>query len=72
MCTHEPTCPSATSPDRDAAVTVHHRPEQGWARLCNGVTRFDDTGELLPDGCCVPPCRVPVVSTSKDCGRVRS
>ncbi|MCB5167474.1 DUF5999 family protein [Streptomyces bambusae] len=57
MCTHEPTCPSALSPDREAAVVVVRHPEQGWSRLCNGVTLFEDTGELLPDGCQVAPCR---------------
>jgi hypothetical protein len=36
-------------------VAAH--PEQGWNLLCNGVVTFDDTGELLPDGCIVAPHR---------------
>ncbi|WP_405497506.1 DUF5999 family protein [Streptomyces sp. NBC_00096] len=57
MCAHEPTCPQASSHDKEAAAVVVSHPEQGWNRLCNGVTLFDDTGELLPDGRQVPPCR---------------
>jgi hypothetical protein len=56
-CAHNPTCPSAESPDREAARCVAYHPEQGWALLCNGVISFDDTGELLPDGRAVPPWR---------------
>ena len=50
MCTHQPPCPTAQAPDREAAHTVVSHPEQGWSLLCNGVVLFDDTGELLPDG----------------------
>ncbi|MFF8601908.1 DUF5999 family protein [Streptomyces sp. NPDC015232] len=25
--------------------------------LCNGIVRFEDTGELLPDGRIIAPCR---------------
>jgi hypothetical protein len=57
MCTHQPQCPSADRPDRDAAHTVAFYPEQGWSLLCNGVIVFDDSGELLPDGRIVPPQR---------------
>jgi len=56
-CHHSPRCPAATAPDRDAARTVAAHPEQGWSLLCNGVVLFDDTGELLPDGCVVAPHR---------------
>jgi Family of unknown function (DUF5999) len=44
-------------PDRDAAYTLAFHPEQGWSLLCNGVTYFVDTFELLPDGRVVPPHR---------------
>ncbi|MEW2078774.1 DUF5999 family protein [Streptomyces sp. NPDC013433] len=57
MCTHTPTCPSADSPDREAAHTIASRPEQGWSLLCNGLLLFEDTGELLPDGRIVAPHR---------------
>ncbi|MFI1761920.1 DUF5999 family protein [Streptomyces sp. NPDC020800] len=57
MCQHETACPAADAADRDAARPVAHRPEQGWTLLCNGVLLFDDTGELLPDGQVVAPCR---------------
>jgi hypothetical protein len=50
LCTHTPKCPSADSPDREAAVVVAGHPEQGWSLLCNAVVLFEDTGELLPDG----------------------
>jgi hypothetical protein len=57
MCSHQPKCPSAGAPDREAAYTVAFHPEQGWSLLCNGVVLFDDTGELLPDGTIIPPHR---------------
>ncbi|MFD4371867.1 DUF5999 family protein [Streptomyces sp. NPDC058486] len=59
MCDHELECPSAESPDREAAKPLASRPEQGWSLLCNGVLLFDDTGELLPDGQIVAPQRSP-------------
>jgi hypothetical protein len=55
MCLHQPQCPSADSPDREAAHTIASHPEQGWSLLCNGVILFDDLGELLPDGRMVLP-----------------
>jgi hypothetical protein len=55
MCSHQPLCPPADRPDRDAARTVACHPEQGWSLLCNGVIVFDDLGELLPDGRVIPP-----------------
>jgi Family of unknown function (DUF5999) len=57
MCSHEPQCPSADRPDREAAHTIASHPEQGWSLLCNGVILFDDLGELLPDGRMVLPHR---------------
>ena len=57
MCTHQPPCPTAQAPDREAAHTVVSHPEQGWSLLCNGVVLFDDTGELLPDGSVIAPHR---------------
>jgi hypothetical protein len=57
FCPHDPACPSADAPDRDAARCVVRHPEQGWSQLCNGVVCFEDTGELLPDGRTVAPHR---------------
>ncbi|MFF5435539.1 DUF5999 family protein [Streptomyces griseofuscus] len=57
MCTHTPTCPTADSPDAEAAHVVAGHPEQGWSLLCNGVLLFEDTGELLPDGRVADPHR---------------
>ncbi|MEU7449191.1 MULTISPECIES: DUF5999 family protein [Streptomyces] len=57
MCAHNPPCPTAEAPDREAARLRAHRPEQGWSLLCNGVLLFEDTGELLPDGRVVAPLR---------------
>jgi hypothetical protein len=47
MCQHQPRCPSADASDHDAARVVVAHPEQGWVRLCNGIIRFDDNGELV-------------------------
>lgn len=58
MCPHQPTCPEAQSPDHDAALVVASHPEQGWSLLCNGIVRFDDTGEILPDGRVQQPVRL--------------
>ncbi|WP_431955052.1 DUF5999 family protein [Actinacidiphila sp. bgisy167] len=57
MCPHQPHCPSAGSPDREAALITASHPEQGWSLLCNGVLLFEDTGELLPDGQIIAPRR---------------
>ncbi|MEU6350393.1 DUF5999 family protein [Streptomyces sp. NPDC047072] len=57
MCSHQPSCPAS---DNAAPHVVAAHPEQGWNLLCNGAIVFDDTGELLPDGRVVAPCRVPV------------
>lgn len=57
LCRHSPKCPTAGSPDREAARTVAAHPEQGWSLLCNSVLVFDDTGDLLPDGQVVGPHR---------------
>ena len=57
MCSHQPTCPSSDSADHDAARVIASHPEQGWSLLCNGIVRFDDTGELLPDGRVQAPTR---------------
>jgi len=55
MCLHQPPCPPADRPDRQAAHAISSHPEQGWSLLCNGVILFDDAGGLLPDGRIVPP-----------------
>lgn len=57
MCPHDPACPSAEAPDREAARTLASHPEQGWSLLCNGVVLFEDTGELLPSGTVIAPHR---------------
>ncbi|MFD5819386.1 DUF5999 family protein [Streptomyces sp. NPDC127038] len=57
MCLHDSPCPSADSPDREAAAVLVAYPEQGWSLLCNAVLLFEDTGELLPDGRVVGPHR---------------
>ncbi|HEY2296558.1 MAG TPA: DUF5999 family protein [Jatrophihabitans sp.] len=57
MCQHEPPCPSVDAADHARARVIVDHPEQGWCLLCNGVVLFDDSGELLPDGRCVPPLR---------------
>jgi hypothetical protein len=57
MCVHDPPCPPAASPGREAARIVAFHPEQGWSLLCNGVVVFDDLGELLPDGREIPAPR---------------
>jgi hypothetical protein len=57
VCRHDPACPSADAPDRDAAHTISTHPEQGWSLLCNGVVLFEDTGELLPNGQVIAPHR---------------
>ncbi|MEU3341834.1 DUF5999 family protein [Streptomyces sp. NPDC006668] len=58
MCKHSPACPTADSPDAEAARIVAAHPEQGWSLLCNGVLVFvDDTGDLLPDGQVITPRR---------------
>jgi hypothetical protein len=57
MCSHQPLCPDADAPDREAAHTVAFHPEQGWSLLCNGIVLFEDTGELLPNGQIVAPHR---------------
>jgi hypothetical protein len=69
MCTHRSSCPAADSPETRVATarlaTAHvvaAHPEQGWNLLCDGTVVFDDTGELLPDGRVVAPCRVPAGS----------
>ena len=57
MCQHQPRCPPSRAPDHLTARIVAAHPEQGWSMLCNGVTVFDDGGELLPDGRAIPPGR---------------
>lgn len=61
MCHHEPQCPSAEDPAREAAHTIASHPHQGWSLLCNGVVCFDDTGEILPDGRVIGPHRASAV-----------
>jgi hypothetical protein len=67
MCPHQPTCPLADAPDRDAAHVVASHPEQGWSLLCNGIVLFDDTGEILPDGRVVAPRRPVLALASSTC-----
>ena len=62
MCPHQPRCPESDSPDADAARVTASHPEQGWSLLCNGIVRFDDTGELMPDGRAKAPVRLHCVA----------
>lgn len=57
MCMHNPPCPNAEAADREAAKVALRDDVTGFARLCNGVILFDDTGELLPDGRTIAPHR---------------
>jgi hypothetical protein len=57
MCPHNPHCPDAAEPDREAARVISGHPEQGWSLLCNGLIVFEDTGNLLPDCTIVAPHR---------------
>ena len=68
MCSHQPFCPDANAPDREAARVIVSHPEQGWSLLCNGVVLFSDTGELLPDGRIVEPARPE--PSHRDCGNL--
>lgn len=57
-CTHTPQCPAWGAPDHDAAVVIfNHHVDCGCVVLCNGVTVFDDGGEVWPDGTIVPAHR---------------
>jgi uncharacterized protein DUF5999 len=64
MCRHDPPCPTAEKPDREAATVVARSDTQGWALLCNGFLLFEDTGGLLPDGRIVAPHR-PIPSAER-------
>ncbi|MFB6654137.1 DUF5999 family protein [Streptomyces microflavus] len=64
MCQHTPRCPSADSPDREAAHVVAAYPQQVWSLLCNALVLFDDTGELLPDGQIIAPHRPLAAATA--------
>ncbi|MFD8110266.1 DUF5999 family protein [Streptomyces microflavus] len=57
MCKHSPTCPNADAADHEAAKAVLRDDVTGFARLCNGVIRFNDTEELLPDNTIIAPHR---------------
>ncbi|WP_334457822.1 DUF5999 family protein [Streptomyces sp. B21-101] len=46
LCRHEPTCPPAGSPDREAAQTVATHPEQGW---CVNCTFLRSLGTAMSD-----------------------
>ena len=48
MCQHQPRCPQSLAPDHLAARIVAAHPQQGWSMLGNGVTVFDDGGEVFP------------------------
>lgn len=64
-CVHEPRCPDAAGPDRDAAHVIASHPEQGWSLLCNGVVLFEDCGEILPDGVCVQARRAELTAAAR-------
>ncbi|MEU0382260.1 DUF5999 family protein [Streptomyces cyaneofuscatus] len=58
MCPHTPPCPPADQPDGEGAKVVDRDSGVGFARLCNGITMFEDTGGLRPDGKIIAPSRV--------------
>ncbi|MFJ8762102.1 DUF5999 family protein [Streptomyces cyaneofuscatus] len=62
VCAHKPRCPAPTAPDHGAARVKAHLPDQGYALLCNGVVRMEDTGEVLPNGDVVAPHRIPLIA----------
>ncbi len=64
VCIHEPQCPTAAGPDRDAAHVIADHPEQGWSLLCNGVVLFEDSGEILPDGHCINARRADLTASA--------
>ncbi|WP_420712297.1 DUF5999 family protein [Streptomyces sp. NRRL S-920] len=43
LCTHTPKCPSAASPDREAAQVVAAHPEQGWFVNCTFSDSLSET-----------------------------
>ena len=49
-CPHVPGCPDGESEHCYRAHIVSDRSEQGWSRLCNGVTLFHDGYYLTPAG----------------------
>ncbi|MGW5731733.1 MULTISPECIES: DUF5999 family protein [Streptomyces] len=57
MCQHQPPCPTADRPDREAVTPQAHDYVTGWTLLCNGVVLFDDRGGVLPDGQIIAPHR---------------
>jgi hypothetical protein len=57
MCRHNPPCPAAEAPDREAAKARFEAPLQSWTLLCNGVILFSGTGEVLPTGEVIAPHR---------------
>ncbi|MFI5752332.1 DUF5999 family protein [Streptomyces sp. NPDC051644] len=61
MCSHTPRCPTAGSPDQEAARAIARHHEQGWGLLCNGVLVFEDTGDLQLDGTITAPRRMSFV-----------
>lgn len=63
LCQHTPRCPTADSPDREAAHVVAAHWEQGWSLLCNALLLWEDTGALLPGGQIIAPHR-PLVTTA--------
>ena len=63
-CVHEPPCPAADGPDRDAAHVLVGHPEQGWSLLCNGIVLFEDSGEILPNGDCLAARRAELTAAA--------
>jgi hypothetical protein len=64
MCEHQPRCPDALVPDRQAARSAASRPEQGWSLLPNGIVLVDDAGEILLDGRAISPVSRCVVAAA--------
>lgn len=67
MCSHEPPCPAAQAPNGEAALIIARDWFLGWARLCNGIVLWEDTGELLPNGELVAPFRDSLAMGAASC-----
>jgi hypothetical protein len=72
MCPHDTPCPTAEAIDHDAALVVAHDDHTGYSKLCNGVIRFDDGGEILPDGTVTGPCRGPALHAQVEVADMRA
>ncbi|MFD4476011.1 DUF5999 family protein [Streptomyces sp. NPDC058471] len=47
MCPHKPPCPTADSPDREAALALVSYPEQGWSINCTSSRSLGTAKETV-------------------------